>query len=515
MPRPWRSRRSPRRRWVRAVSPSTGRASSRSPSPAAADIAALDPATMKWQVYPLPVLAPTKSRRALFSGGRSGHPRRLGHREPRPERCPLHPRASGDRDLSHADARHLDAPTSPSPRTAGVWHVPARCRPSISRAATRWSCASTRATTTDAAHGDTRGTTMASRPRQSGYLLAAAALMALALPAFGQPSRFPRRPAGPLRRRRCSCRREGLGLCGVCHRIGPRRHERNRPGAQRRRRPQGWLVSRFHYSDANKNSGITWDEATLTQYLQTPRSSPRHEDVLGLTMTTTSRTSSPTSSSSTPRATRPRSKRRPCPLRNPTAGLAPGLCLWNVEDMQRHLRLDLVDVVGRSLLGRQEGSRGGPCLQYCPYAGPGPREARVSGDCGKDRPEAIDEAVDLRPLDDQRRGYGYDVAAHSHQHARLEAPARTRRMRGPRCAWHWGDLDGAHQAACCGCRRPAECPSMSAALPRSTLERAPRVRRPSPLRRCPALPRPAAQSPPDGRSRCSHGTARCRVRSRS
>jgi cytochrome c len=27
----------------------------------------------------------------------------------------------------------------------------------------------------------------------------------------------------------------------------------------------------YPYSDANKNSGITWDEATLTEYLKTPR----------------------------------------------------------------------------------------------------------------------------------------------------------------------------------------------------------------------------------------------------
>jgi cytochrome c len=27
----------------------------------------------------------------------------------------------------------------------------------------------------------------------------------------------------------------------------------------------------YPYSDANKNSGITWDEATLTEYLKNPR----------------------------------------------------------------------------------------------------------------------------------------------------------------------------------------------------------------------------------------------------
>ena len=27
----------------------------------------------------------------------------------------------------------------------------------------------------------------------------------------------------------------------------------------------------YHYSDANKNSGITWDEATLKEYLKDPK----------------------------------------------------------------------------------------------------------------------------------------------------------------------------------------------------------------------------------------------------
>ncbi len=30
-------------------------------------------------------------------------------------------------------------------------------------------------------------------------------------------------------------------------------------------------VAGYNYSDANKNSGLTWDEATLTKYLRGPR----------------------------------------------------------------------------------------------------------------------------------------------------------------------------------------------------------------------------------------------------
>ena len=35
-------------------------------------------------------------------------------------------------------------------------------------------------------------------------------------------------------------------------------------------RPAG-AVEGFSYSVANKNSGLTWDEATLTEYLRDPR----------------------------------------------------------------------------------------------------------------------------------------------------------------------------------------------------------------------------------------------------
>ena len=50
-----------------------------------------------------------------------------------------------------------------------------------------------------------------------------------------------------------------------------RRQERRRAGAERRGRPQSRHLPGLLYSDANKNSGITWDEATLKEYLKNPR----------------------------------------------------------------------------------------------------------------------------------------------------------------------------------------------------------------------------------------------------
>ena len=67
--------------------------------------------------------------------------------------------------------------------------------------------------------------------------------------------------------------------CGLCHdtaagknRVGPSLF-----GVVGRK---AGSVDGFHYSDANKNSGFTWDQATLDKYLTDPRGT-----VPGTTMT--------------------------------------------------------------------------------------------------------------------------------------------------------------------------------------------------------------------------------------
>ena len=60
-------------------------------------------------------------------------------------------------------------------------------------------------------------------------------------------------------------------VCKTCHRIGEGATNFVGP-------PLNGVVGRkagtytgYNYSDANKNSGLTWDEATLTKYLKNPR----------------------------------------------------------------------------------------------------------------------------------------------------------------------------------------------------------------------------------------------------
>jgi cytochrome c len=58
--------------------------------------------------------------------------------------------------------------------------------------------------------------------------------------------------------------------CGVCHTVQP---DRNLVGPSLFgvvNRPSGHIPG-FHYSEANRKSGLTWDAATLDRYLTAPR----------------------------------------------------------------------------------------------------------------------------------------------------------------------------------------------------------------------------------------------------
>ena len=59
--------------------------------------------------------------------------------------------------------------------------------------------------------------------------------------------------------------------CRACHQVGE--NAKNMVGPSLNGvvgRPAGTFTG-YSYSDANKNSGLTWDEATLKDYLKNPR----------------------------------------------------------------------------------------------------------------------------------------------------------------------------------------------------------------------------------------------------
>ena len=59
--------------------------------------------------------------------------------------------------------------------------------------------------------------------------------------------------------------------CRACHQIGESARNGVVPNLNGLIGRHSGTVEGYSYSDANKNSGLTWDEATLTDYLKSPR----------------------------------------------------------------------------------------------------------------------------------------------------------------------------------------------------------------------------------------------------
>jgi cytochrome c len=59
--------------------------------------------------------------------------------------------------------------------------------------------------------------------------------------------------------------------CKVCHQIGESAKNFVGPVLNGVVGRHAGTYPDYHYSDANKNSGITWDEATLKEYLKDPK----------------------------------------------------------------------------------------------------------------------------------------------------------------------------------------------------------------------------------------------------
>jgi len=59
--------------------------------------------------------------------------------------------------------------------------------------------------------------------------------------------------------------------CRACHMIGPNAKNMVGPNLTGVVGRKAGIEPGYNYSDANKNSGITWDEPTLEVYLKNPR----------------------------------------------------------------------------------------------------------------------------------------------------------------------------------------------------------------------------------------------------
>jgi cytochrome c len=59
--------------------------------------------------------------------------------------------------------------------------------------------------------------------------------------------------------------------CRACHQIGENAHNAVGPELNGVIGRHSGLVAGYNYSDANKNSGLTWDEATFRDYIRDPK----------------------------------------------------------------------------------------------------------------------------------------------------------------------------------------------------------------------------------------------------
>jgi cytochrome c len=62
-----------------------------------------------------------------------------------------------------------------------------------------------------------------------------------------------------------------FNICLACHSIGPGAQNKIGPELNGLDGRHSGTVSNFEYSDANKNSGIVWNEASFKKYIQNPQ----------------------------------------------------------------------------------------------------------------------------------------------------------------------------------------------------------------------------------------------------
>ena len=65
--------------------------------------------------------------------------------------------------------------------------------------------------------------------------------------------------------------RTSFKKCLVCHAIGSGAKNKIGPELNGLDGRKAGTVPGYNYSDANKNSGIVWDEATFKEYIKDPR----------------------------------------------------------------------------------------------------------------------------------------------------------------------------------------------------------------------------------------------------
>jgi cytochrome c len=77
--------------------------------------------------------------------------------------------------------------------------------------------------------------------------------------------------AGEARAQDAAAGEKVFGMCKACHQIGENAKSAVGPVLNGVIGRKAGSVAGYSYSDANKDSGITWDEATFREYIRDPK----------------------------------------------------------------------------------------------------------------------------------------------------------------------------------------------------------------------------------------------------
>jgi cytochrome c len=77
--------------------------------------------------------------------------------------------------------------------------------------------------------------------------------------------------AGEVRAQDAAAGEKVFGVCKACHQIGETAKNNVGPQLNGLFGRKSGTIAGYSYTDANKNSGITWDEATFREYIKDPK----------------------------------------------------------------------------------------------------------------------------------------------------------------------------------------------------------------------------------------------------
>ena len=77
--------------------------------------------------------------------------------------------------------------------------------------------------------------------------------------------------AGEVRAQDAAAGEKVFGACRACHQVGETAKNAVGPSLNGLFGRKSGTIPGYNYTDANKNSGLTWDEATFREYIKDPK----------------------------------------------------------------------------------------------------------------------------------------------------------------------------------------------------------------------------------------------------